>query len=155
MKQLPQNFWQWVTGLGLSLVAFALRALGGWDAALGLLLGLMGLDILSGIILSLLHKSSASPGGGFLSRSLYAGLTRKLLMLLLVALAHALDGLLASQVCRVTAIGFYAASEAFSVIENAALAGVPFPQGLLRALERYQNARNQQGLPGEKEKAQE
>ena len=39
----------------------------------------------------------------------------------------------------IAVIGFYCANEAFSIIENAALMGVPFPRGILRALERFRD----------------
>ena len=39
-------------------------------------------------------------------------------------------------------IGFYSANEAFSIIENAAVAGIPFPKGLLALLERYRDTRD-------------
>lgn len=121
----------------MTALAFLLRALGGWDAALALMLGMMALDLASGLILSLLRKSSKTQGRGFDSNALFLGLTRKLLMLLLVMLGTSLDGLLGTSLCRLSVIGFYAANEAFSVIENAALAGVPFPKGLLASLERF------------------
>jgi len=64
-------------------------------------------------------------------------LTRKLMMLLLVMLATALDGLMGTDgVCRLAVIGFYAANEGLSIVENAALLGLPFPQALLAVLER-------------------
>lgn len=145
MKHNLQKAMQWLSGAGLSLAALGLKALGGWDAALGLLLGMMALDVATGLVLALMNRSDNTEGGGFLSRSLFYGLTRKLLMLLMVALGTALDGLLQSQVCRVTVIGFYAANEALSVVENAALAGVPFPKGLLMVLEKHREGRNEAG----------
>ena len=123
----------------MSLGAFLLRSLGGWDAALGLLFLMMGLDVLCGVIVSFLRRSGLTPGGGFQSRTFFLGLSRKLLMILLVILATALDGLLGAQICRLAVIGFYCANEAFSIIENAALMGVPFPRGILRALERFRD----------------
>ena len=132
-----KNVIQFLTSLLMSGAAFLLRALGGWDAALGLMFLLMALDVLSGVIVAGMRRSSRTVGGGFLSSAFFLGLTRKLLMVLLVILGTALDGLLGTQICRVSIIGFYAANEAFSVIENAAVMGVPFPKGVLQVLERY------------------
>lgn len=133
MKQVYQ-----VVSRGLLTAgAFALQALGGWDAALAMMFGMMALDVVSGLILAFRGLSGKTAGGGFHSGSFFLGLTRKLLMILLVILGTALDGLLGSSLCRVAVIGFYAANEALSVVENAALAGVPFPRGLLAALERF------------------
>lgn len=137
------NVFETASRAGFALLAFLLRLLGGWDAALGLLLLLMGLDLVSGVFLSFLGKSGQSAGGGFLSRSLFLGLSRKLLMLVLVMVGAAADGLMGTQVARLSVIGFYAANEALSVVENAALCGVSFPRGLLAALERLRDRRDE------------
>lgn len=132
-----KNFFRPALGALLALLGWLLKALGGWDAALGLMFLLMGLDLLTGLTVALLRKSDKTPQGGFRSQSFFLGLTRKLLMVALVILGTALDALLGSALCRLSVIGFYSANEAFSIVENAALCGVPFPKGLLRSLERY------------------
>ena len=139
MKELTRT----LSGVLMGLVAWVTQLLGGWDGALGLMFLLMGLDLVTGVAVSLLMKSGRTQGGGFHSRELFLGLTRKLLMVLLVMLATALDGLLGASLCRLTVIGFYGANEALSIVENAALLGVPFPRGLLKALERFREARDQ------------
>ncbi|HPY95128.1 MAG TPA: phage holin family protein [Clostridia bacterium] len=134
-----------LSGAAMAALAFLLRALGGWDAALMLMLLMMGLDLVSGLILSFQRRSAKTPRGGFDSGAMFLGLTRKLLMLLLVILGTALDSLLGSGICRLCVIGFYSAGEALSVVENAALAGVPFPRGLLASLERYRERLDRAG----------
>ncbi len=134
-----------LSGAAMAALAFLLRALGGWDAALMLMLMMMGLDLVSGLILSFQRRSAKTPRGGFDSGAMFLGLTRKLLMLLLVILGTALDSLLGSGICRLCVIGFYSAGEALSVVENAALAGVPFPRGLLASLERYRERLDRAG----------
>lgn len=136
------NMIKWLSGAFFSLLAFLSYLLGGWDAALAILFLMMGLDIMTGLLVSFARKSGKTKGGGFLSSAFFLGLTRKLLMLLMVILGAALDGLLHTQLCRVSVIGFYAANEAFSIIENAAVAGVPFPGALLSLLERYRDAQD-------------
>ena len=131
------NTWKLVSGAVGSFFAWLAVLMGGWDAALALMFLMMGLDVVSGLAVALMKRSDRTQSGGFLSRAFFAGLTRKMMMVLLVILGTALDGLLGTQVCRVSVIGFYAANEAFNVIENAALAGVPFPRGVLMALEKY------------------
>lgn len=133
MKRLAQT----LSGAFMATLALLLKALGGWDAALGMMFLMMGLDLLSGLLVSLRLNSTRTPTGGFDSSVFFLGLTRKLLMVLLVILGTGLDTLLGTSLCRLSVIGFYAANEAFSVVENAALAGVPFPKGLLNLLERY------------------
>ena len=132
-----------ILSLTATLLALLARALGGWDAALSLMFLLMGLDVMSGFLVALCRRSDKTTGGGFRSRSFFLGLTRKMLMVLLVILGTALDGLLGTSIARLSVIGFYAASEALSVVENAALLGVPFPKGLLKSLERYQQQQDE------------
>ena len=80
---------KWASRAGAVIIAWLCRALGGWDAALGLLFLVMGLDLLTGILCAFHQKSDKTQGGGFLSRSFFLGLTRKLMMLALVMLALA------------------------------------------------------------------
>lgn len=134
---------QTLLSLVMSLAALLARALGGWDAALAVMFLLMGLDVVSGLLVALCRKSDKTGSGGFRSGSFFTGLTRKLLMVLLVILGTALDSLLGTSVCRLSVIGFYAANEALSVVENAALLGLPFPRGLLTSLERYQQQQDE------------
>ncbi len=141
--------WKFFCGVCATFGAFLLRSLGGWDAALGLLFLMMGLDIICGVIISFMCRSGLTSGGGFQSRTFFLGLSRKLLMILLVILATALDGLLGTQICRLSVIGFYSANEAFSIIENAALMGVPFPKGILLVLERYREMMDKKGGDGQ------
>ena len=110
--------------------------LGGWDGALGIMFIFMAVDYVTGVLAAFRGKSSKTSGGGFSSREAYLGITRKMVMLLIVMLASALDRLLSTDgVCRIAAIGFYVANEGMSIVENAAILGVPFPKALLRVLE--------------------
>ena len=128
-----------------TVCAGALYLLGGWDTAIGMMFLLMGMDLLTGVMAALKQKSAHTPGGGFLSRTFFLGLTRKLTITLMIMLAAALDRTLGTQgLCRLAAIGFYTANEGLSIVENAALLGVPFPKGLLNALERLRERNDNQ-----------
>ena len=128
---------KWLMRAGAVALAWLCRALGGWDGALGLLFLTMGLDLLTGLLCAFHQKSDKTAGGGFLSRSFFQGLNRKVMMLALVMLAAALDSMLGSGgVARLAVIGFYAANEGLSILENAALLGLPLPGVLTEALER-------------------
>jgi toxin secretion/phage lysis holin len=73
---------------------------------------------------------------GLSSKTMFLGLGRKLMMLILVMMAVQLDTLLQlDSVSRLAVIGFYVANEALSIVENAALLGVPFPKQVLSSLE--------------------
>ena len=124
----------WLAGAAASCAAWLLARLGGWDAAMQAMFLLMGLDLLTGSLCALLGK--ADKGERFCSRVMFSGLSRKVMMLALVMLATALDTLLSTRgVSRAAVIGFYCANEGMSLVENAALLGVPFPKSVLGALE--------------------
>lgn len=115
--------------------AYGCYLLGGWDASIRLFFLVMLLDYATGLLCGFFRKSPKTDGGGFLSSVAFVGLTRKLLMVLVILLAAALDRMLGVDgLCRLAAIGFYAANEGLSIVENLALLGVPFPKGLLRVL---------------------
>ncbi len=121
--------------------------LGGWDAALGVMFLFMLLDYVTGIVAALLGRSVKTESGRFWSRVAFVGITKKLMMIVLVMLAAALDRMLGVDgLCRIAAIGFYIANEGFSIVENAALLGVPFPRGLLEVLGRIK-ARSEESAP--------
>ena len=131
---------KWLSAAGGTLCAWCVQALGGWDAALYMMFLLMGLDLVTGLLCSVAGRSDKTAGGGFLSSAFFLGLSRKLMMLALVMLATALDGLLGGAgVSRVAEIGFYAANEGLSIVENAALLGLPFPKAVLKVLERMRD----------------
>lgn len=132
-----QTIWKTVIGALGGALAYALSLLGGMDAALSLLFTAMALDYIAGLLTAISGRSDKTSSGRFSSSAAFRGLTKKLLMLVLVALAVAVDALTgASGVCRCAVIGFYVANEGLSIIENAALLGVPFPQALLDALDK-------------------
>ena len=110
--------------------------IGGFDTSLRVLLILMGLDYLSALILGFMGKSPKSQGGVLDSKVGLAGLFRKMLILMMIIVAAQVDIGLGEgqQVTRSAVAGFYIANEALSVLENAALAGIPLPRRLRTAL---------------------
>lgn len=111
-----------------------LHLLGGWDATLRLLVAMMGLDFISGIVAGCLGRSPLSKSGCLDSRASFAGLLKKGLILMVLAVAAQLDATLDGAFVRATTAWFYIVSEAISVLENAAIAGIPMPEKLLRVL---------------------
>jgi toxin secretion/phage lysis holin len=127
---------KWVVAAAAGGLAMVLKILGGWDAPLALLFGLMGLDVVTGLIVSFRGVSTNTASGKFSSREMYMGLTRKVLIIALVILANSLDGLLGTVVTRSAVIGYYALNEAMSILENAAVMGVPCPAWLINSLQK-------------------
>jgi toxin secretion/phage lysis holin len=116
-----------------SLLSFLL---GGFDNVMIALLIFMTLDFLSGIILAVAFKNSKKTENGRLSSQAgILGLTKKIFILFLVAVATQLDIVLDTSFIRDgTVIGFIS-MEGISIIENASLAGLPIPKVIKNALE--------------------
>ena len=104
--------------------------LGGFDGLLKALLAFMAADVIAGAALAFAGKRLSS-------RSLFRGLARKSLTLLLVGGANLLDVYVlgTGTLLRTAVIFFYIANEGLSLVENAAALGLPVPKRLRDALE--------------------
>ena len=110
--------------------------LGGWDPLLRVLVTLMAVDYATGLLVALLGKSAKTEYGGLSSKVGALGLARKGLMLAVVLLAAMVDSVMGtgSAMCRDAACWFYIANEGISILENAGLAGAPYPARLKQLL---------------------
>lgn len=113
----------------------------GLPVIMWVLIGVMSLDYVTGLITGAMGVSSKTDGGRLSSRAAFMGLMRKVMVLLVVLLAVLLDlavqtgaGVSFSAVTGATCMWFIA-SEGVSILENAALMGLPIPEVLTRALE--------------------
>ena len=113
----------------------------GLPVVMWVLIGVMTLDYVTGLITGAMGVSSKTDGGRLSSRAAFMGLMRKVMVLLVVLLAVLLDlavqtgaGVSFSAVTGATCMWFIA-SEGVSILENAALMGLPIPEVLTRALE--------------------
>lgn len=121
-----------------STVAGAIVSLlGGWDAWLTSLAVLMLIDILVGLLKSILHRSDKSNSGGLSSASMFRGGIKKLVILLIVALGTLLDQVISPEnaYIRSAVVAYYIANEGLSILENVAACGVPLPRILYSALD--------------------
>ena len=108
---------------------------GGWDTMLKILLVAMVADYVSGWIVAIMGNSTKTENGHLDSNIAFKGLLKKGLCLLVVLLGAMLDKAVGQSVFRNMAVWFYVANEGLSILENLALAGVPFPRGVKKALE--------------------
>lgn len=95
------------------------------------LIAFMVLDYITGVSVGLVRKNLSSSTGS-------AGILRKGMMLVIVAVGHILDTQImggGASVCRSAVIGFYLANEGISILENTAKLGVKWPDKLLSVLE--------------------
>lgn len=115
---------------------------GGWNVMLTVLAVAMAADYATGLIVAACGKSPKTEGGGLSSKVGFVGLAKKGFILLIVLLATALDKAIGNQtmVFQMASAGYYIANEGLSIMENAAIMGVPFPGRLKKALEELQQS---------------
>lgn len=116
--------------------AWIVRIFGGWDKDMTTLITLMAMDFAMGIIVAAVFKKSPkSANGAADSGSCFKGLCKKCIILLFVLLAHRLDLSLNTDYVKTAAVIGFIANEAISVIENAAIMGIPLPKTLTKAID--------------------
>lgn len=121
----------------LAAIAGAIAGLfGGWDLMLKVLLIFMVTDYVTGWIVAILGNSVKTESGHLDSRISWKGILKKGLALAVVLLGAMLDKTLGQDhAFRTMACWFYIANEGLSILENLALAGIPFPTGFKNMLE--------------------
>ena len=126
------------TAAAIAAVVSSLLAqlFGGWDSAVATLLIFMGLDYLSGIAAAgVFHASPKSENGALDSRAGWKGLCRKGMSLLIVLIGARLDIMMGTAFVRDGIVTAFIVNELISIMENAALMGVPYPKALKNALD--------------------
>ena len=112
------------------------NALGGWDAALKVLIAMMVADYLTGVLVALIwHRSNKTDDGTLSSKAGFKGLCKKGMIILIVWIAVLLDNALGANYVRIAVILFFIGNEGISLLENVGLMGVPYPQFLKKALQ--------------------
>ena len=107
---------------------------GGWDTLLQVLLIFVIVDYLTGII-------AGGTNGKLSSKVGFRGILKKVLIFIIVAVAHWVDvavGVALGEdvaIFRNATIFFYLANELLSITENAGEMGVPIPEKLMNAVE--------------------
>ena len=109
---------------------------GGWDFGLETLVIFMAVDYISGLaVAGIFHNSRKTETGALESRAGWKGLCRKCMTLLFVLVAYRLDLMIGSNYIRDAVIIGFVANETLSIVENAGLMGVPFPEPIQKAIE--------------------
>jgi toxin secretion/phage lysis holin len=121
----------------LDFLNFAFRAIavgmswlfGGLDSLLIAFIVLIVIDFLTGLIVAKSNKEISSKVG-------FIGISRKIVMIVFVGLAHILDAYVfhTEPVLRTMTIFFFISNEGISILENAGNLGVPIPQKLKNVL---------------------
>lgn len=116
--------------------SFIAGALGGWDSALITLVCFMLIDYATGWIVAVVFKKShKTESGGYNSAIGWKGLFKKFMILILVMVAYRLDTLIGGSYIRDGACIVFIGNEAMSILENAALMGIPIPKPITDALD--------------------
>lgn len=135
-------------------VQIAVTAFGGWlgyflggmDGLLIALVVFMALDYVTGVMCAIADKKLSS-GVGF------KGISRKILIILLVGVAHIIDTKVVGtgSALRSAVVCFYLSNEGLSLLENAAHIGLPIPEKLkdtLAQLNRRDEKNNEEETVG-------
>lgn len=113
------------TAIGGSLASYLW---GGWSVMLQTLLIFVVLDYFTGVI-------AAGKEGELSSRRGFSGIKRKVVIFVIVAVAHMVDKALGDgHLFRDGTIAFYLANECLSIIENSGRIGLPVPDSLTNAI---------------------
>lgn len=120
-----------VTG---SFVSFIVYLVGGVDHLFTAALVFIGIDICTGIVLSIYQNN-------FTSRSLWWGMVRKSFLLYFVIIANQLDLIMGNSegFLREAALMFILGIEGVSILENLGRLGLPVPKFLVTVLRKLQD----------------
>lgn len=121
------KIFNWISIICGTIGGFIVSLLGGWDKLIMALIILMCLDYVTGLIKAYYNKELSSRIG-------FKGLTKKVLILVIVAVAVVAEDMLGIPAIREIVIMFFAVNEALSILENAGLMGLPLPEKLKQAL---------------------
>ena len=130
------------TALAVVVVAIS-QLVGGWSPTMGVLLVVIGLDIVTGICRAALQHQLSS------EISWQRGV-KKFMIFVMVVLAAQLDSLTGGEghLLRDGMIIYYIVTEGISILENTAACGVPYPEWILTALRQLNERKAQQPPPG-------
>lgn len=111
-----------------SWVSASIFLIGGYDNLFRALLIMMALDYITGVAKGFKNKNANS-------NRAYRGLKKKLIVLIIIVAAAQMDMILQGVGIRTLVLMFYVATEFLSILENAAILGIPIPEKLKIALE--------------------
>ena len=112
------------------------QVFGGWTGDMTTLLIFMAVDFTMGLcVAGIFKKSNKSKKGAIDSLAAWRGLCRKGVAWLIILVAHRLDIALGSNYLKTSCIIAFIANEGISIIENAGLMGINFPEPIVKAID--------------------
>lgn len=128
-----EKVFAWIRGcvsIGAGMLSYLYGDMNGLLVALFVVIVL---DYMTGLLKAGIKKELSSEVG-------FKGILKKMLILLVVALAHLIDNCVGSgETWRNIAIVFYISNEGISILENAVACGLPVPKKLKEILEQLEN----------------
>ena len=109
---------------------------GAWNSVLEALIYAMVIDYISGVLAAYVNPDMALD-----SHKGFQGICKKLMILLLVSLAHFMDNAMGQQLICVAVTWFFLGNEGLSILENAGKAGIPIPARLKNTLKQLSEER--------------
>lgn len=129
---MKEWFCTMIGGAGAAVTTF----FGGFDEGLTTLLIFMSIDFISGIVVAGIFKTSPKTEGGALkSKECLKGIIKKIMMLLLVAVAYRIDIITGNAYIRDMVVIAFIVNDAISILENAGLMGIKLPVALTKAID--------------------
>ena len=110
----------------------------GWNDALEALLTLMVIDYATGLLAAYIN-----PDLKLDSHKGFRGICKKIVIILLIVLAHELEKATGVPAVQSVVVWFFIGNEGLSIIENSAKAGVPVPEKLRKTLEQLSNEKGE------------
>lgn len=125
-----KEFWNTIQLIFTAIGGWLGYFLGGCDGLLYALIAFVVIDYITGVMCAINDKTLSSEVG-------FRGICRKVLIFLLVGIAHILDVQVigTGSVLRTAVIFFYLSNEGVSILENSAHLGLPIPEKLKAVLE--------------------
>lgn len=121
-----ENFIKIIVGVGGGLASFLW---GGWSALIQTLVLFIALDYILAVLV-------AASFGELSSKKGFRGIAKKVTILVLVAVAHAIDSILGDgHLIRDAVIFFYLANELLSILETVGRTNLPIPTVLKKAVD--------------------
>lgn len=109
---------------------------GAWNSVLEALIYAMVIDYISGVLAAYVNPDMALD-----SHRGFQGICKKLMILLLVSLAHFMDNAMGQQLICVAVTWFFLGNEGLSILENAGKAGIPIPARFKNTLKQLSEER--------------
>ena len=119
-----------------SWLSVTIYLIGGFDNLFRALLIMMALDYITGVAKGFKNKNANS-------NRAYKGLKKKLIILIIIVAATQMDMILQGVGIRTLVLMFYVATGFLSILENAAILGIPIPEKLKLALEQCRDKQNE------------